>query len=159
RGRGGVALDREAVVQRLLDRVIERCREELPWRPGARELLLDCQRVGVPVMLVTMSWRRFADAVLESAPEGTFAGSVTGDEVSRGKPHPEPYLTACTLLDVDPGECLAIEDSPTGVESAWRAGCRTIAIPHVIRFEPPDGVIRLDSLAGRSLADLDALTV
>lgn len=157
KARGGVRLDRRAVVEWLLDRVIDRCREELPWRPGAEELLLECRAVGVPVVMVTMSWRRFADAVLESAPPDTFAGSVTGDEVARGKPAPDPYLAACDLLDVDPGQCLAIEDSPTGVESAWRAGCRTICIPHVLAFDPPDGVVKLDSLAGHTLAELDAL--
>lgn len=158
RDRGGVSLDRASVVEWLLDRVIERCREELPWRPGARELLLECRESNVPVVLVTMSWRRFADAVLEAAPPNTFAGSVTGDEVARGKPAPDPYLAACNLLDADPADCLAIEDSPTGVHSAWQAGCRTICVPHVVDVDPPDGVVKLDTLAGRTLAELDALT-
>ena len=155
RDRGGVTLSREEAVDWMLNRVIERCRVELPWRPGARELLVDCRARGVPVVLVTMSWRSLADAVLHA---DTFTGSVTGDEVSRGKPDPEPYLTACDLLAVDPGDCIAIEDSPTGVQSAWRAGCRTICIPHIVQFDPPDGVVKLDTLAGRTLADLDELT-
>ena len=158
RDRGGVTLSREEAVDWMLNRVIERCRVELPWRPGARELLVDCRARGVPVVLVTMSWRSLADAVLHAAPADTFTGSVTGDEVSRGKPDPEPYLTACDLLAVDPGDCIAIEDSPTGVQSAWRAGCRTICIPHIVQFDPPDGVVKLDTLAGRTLADLDELT-
>ena len=156
RDRGGVPLEPEQIVERLLDGVIELCAEELPWRPGVRELLLDCRDVGVPVVLVTMSWRRLADAVLAAAPPGTFVGSVTGDEVRRGKPDPEPYLRAADLLGVAPSDCLAIEDSPTGVRSAHAAGCLTIAVPHVVAVDPPDGVIVLDSLEGRSFADLGA---
>ena len=56
---------------------------------------------------------------------------MTGDEVSHGKPHPEPYLTAAARLGVDPSDCLALEDSPTGVTSAAAAGCRVVAIPHI----------------------------
>ena len=49
--------------------------------------------------------------------------------VSRGKPHPEPYLTAARQLDVDPRECLAIEDSDTGATSAAAAGCTVLCAP------------------------------
>ena len=58
--------------------------------------------------------------------------TVVGDEVRQGKPHPEPYLLAATKLGVDPARCVAIEDSPTGVRSALAAGCRVIAVPHVV---------------------------
>lgn len=158
RVRGGVTMSREDAVYWMLNRVIERCSVKLPWRPGARELLLDCKERGVPVVLVTMSWRILANAVLNVAPQGTFTDSVTGDEVSRGKPDPEPYLTACNLVDVAPDDCIAIEDSPTGVLSAWRAGCQTICVPHLVQFDPPDGVKKINTLAGRKLPDLEALT-
>jgi len=71
-------------------------------------------------------------------PVGSFTASVVGDEVSMGKPHPEPYLLAATKLGVDPTRCVAIEDSPTGVRSAVAAGCRVIAVPHVVPV--PDGL-------------------
>jgi HAD superfamily hydrolase (TIGR01509 family) len=155
RDRGGVDLEPEAIVARLLDRVIERCGEHLPWRPGARDLLIEARDAGVPCVLVTMSWRRFADAVIDAAPDGVFVGSVTGDEVANGKPAPDPYLAGASLLGLDPSECVAIEDSPTGVASALAAGCRTLAVPHVVDVEPQAGVtIWPDGLAGRTLADL-----
>lgn len=102
RDRGGVDLEPPVIVDRLLDSVIAKCAEELPWRPGARELLIEARDAGVPCVLVTMSWRRLADAVLAEAPQGVFVGSVTGDEVANGKPAPDPYLAAAELIGVDP---------------------------------------------------------
>ena len=73
-----------------------------------------------PCVLVTMSWRRFVDPVVEALPPGSFDAVVTGDEVSRGKPHPEPYLAGAELVGCRPEHTLAIEDSPTGAASAGR---------------------------------------
>ncbi|MFK8026304.1 MAG: HAD family hydrolase [Ilumatobacter sp.] len=156
RDRGGVDLEPTQIVERLLDAVIAKCREHLPWRPGARELLIEARDAGVPCVLVTMSWRRFAEAVLLEAPDGVFVGSVTGDEVANGKPAPDPYLQAAALLGVDPAECVAIEDSPTGVRSALAAGCRTIAVPHVVDVEPRPGLTVWETLAGVDVASLAA---
>ena len=80
-----------------------------------------CASDGVPCALVTMSYARFREAGPGQAPAArdTFlAAVVTGDEVDRGKPHPEPYLAAARDLDVLASECLAIEDSDTGTRSA-----------------------------------------
>ncbi|MEO7423317.1 MAG: HAD family phosphatase, partial [Ornithinibacter sp.] len=110
------------IVDELLLRVISRVHEHVPWRPGALELLQALRDAGVPNALVTMSWRSLADAVLVALPEGTFQAVVTGDEVEHGKPHPEPYRAAARALGVAPRDCLAIEDSPTGVRSAVAAG-------------------------------------
>ena len=154
RDRGGVDLPIDEIVNRLLDGVIARIAERVPWRPGARELLADLQREGIPTALVTMSWRRFAQAVVDILPAGTFTTIITGDEVSRGKPHPEPYLAAAAALGVDPRDCVAIEDSPTGVRSAVAAGCRTIAVPNVVDIPPGEEYERLDSLTELDLSRL-----
>lgn len=154
RDRGGVALDLTDIVEWLLDRVIDECAQRLPWRPGAPELLAECQERGIPCGLVTMSWQRLASAVADAAPLGSFAEVVSGDMVANGKPHPDPYLTAAARFGVDPGRCLAIEDSPTGVASAVAAGCVTIAVPHVVAFEPPAAATLVPSLAGRTINDL-----
>jgi HAD superfamily hydrolase (TIGR01509 family) len=157
RDRGGVDLEPPQLVERLLDGVVAKCRTDLPWRPGARSLLIEAREAGLPCVLVTMSWRRFADVVLSEVPEGVFAGSITGDEVANGKPSPDPYLAAAALVGFDPSQCLAIEDSPTGVASAMAAGCRTIAVPHVVPVQPRPGLVIIDSLDGYRLADLLAL--
>lgn len=138
----------ERIVDEMLGRVIGKVREHIPWRPGARELLAALKAEGVPSALVTMSWRSLADAVLGALPEGTFDVVVTGDEVSHGKPHPEPYRAAARLLGVSPEDCVAIEDSPTGVRSAVAAGVPTLAVPHVVSVPEMAGAVHLDSLAG-----------
>jgi HAD superfamily hydrolase (TIGR01509 family) len=149
----------ERIVEELLVRVIARVREHVPWRPGARELLEALRAQGVPSALVTMSWRSLADAVLEALPEGTFAVVVTGDEVDHGKPHPEPYRAAARRLGVSPRDCVAIEDSPTGVRSAVAAGVPTLAVPHVVAVPEMAGAVHLDTLTGLTpsrVADLAA---
>ena len=146
RDRGGVNLPIDDIVNLLLDGVISRMRENIPWRPGARELLEECRTNGVPTALVTMSWRRFADAVVATLPEGTFTAVITGDEVSKGKPDPEPYLVAARTLGFEPSECYAVEDSPTGVRSAVAAGCRTLAVPCAVEIPLSSHYQRLDTL-------------
>ncbi|MGE5209614.1 MAG: HAD family hydrolase [Acidobacteriota bacterium] len=157
RSRGGVDLEPVEVVERMLDGVVRRVARELPWRPGAPHLLAECVAVGIPCVLVTMSWRRLADAVIESAPPGSFAASITGDEVRNGKPHPEPYLAAAAALGVDPVHCVAIEDSPTGVAAALAAGCATLGVPHVVPIPPAPGLTLVDTLDGIRLDDLRRL--
>jgi HAD superfamily hydrolase (TIGR01509 family) len=147
---GEVPLEPEQVVERLLDGVIARLHRGIPWRPGALELLAELNAAGVPCALVTMSWRRFVEPVLAALPAGSFQAVVTGDEVAQGKPHPEPYLRAAEHLGVDASECVAIEDSPTGVASAVGAGCRVLGVPNVRDIDPQPGVAIVDSLAGHA---------
>jgi HAD superfamily hydrolase (TIGR01509 family) len=157
RDRGGVRLEPLEIVERLLDGVIARIAVEIPWRPGARELLASCVAAGIPSALVTMSWRRFADAVVTAVPPGSFAASIAGDEVVRGKPDPEPYLAAARALGVEPGHCIAIEDSPTGVAAAMGAGCITVGIPHVVPLPDVEGLTIVESLDGIGYEELVAL--
>ena len=83
----GIDLEPSEIVEHLLDGVMARIAEEVPWRPGARELLADLGEAGIPRALVTMSYRRFVAPVLDTLHPGTFDVVVTGDAVSRGKPH------------------------------------------------------------------------
>lgn len=154
RDRGGVNLPIDDIVNRLLDGVIEQVKAKVPWRPGARELLAAVREAGVPNALVTMSWTRFAHAVVEALPPGTFDAIITGDEVSHGKPHPEPYLAAAKRLGVKAKQCVAIEDSPTGVQSAVAAGCRTFAVPNVVDIPASRRYVRVNSLLDLDLAEL-----
>jgi HAD superfamily hydrolase (TIGR01509 family) len=147
REHGQVDLPIDEIVNQLLDGVIARVRRSMPWRPGARDLLAQLRTEKIPCALVTMSWRRLADAIVAELPRGSFAAMIVGDEVRRGKPHPEPYLTAARALSVSPRECVVLEDSPTGVRSATAAGCHVIAIPHIVEVPPRRGLRRIDSLA------------
>jgi HAD superfamily hydrolase (TIGR01509 family) len=157
REHGGVDLEPEEIVERLLDGVVARISEQVPWRPGAVELLAHLRASGVPCGLVTMSYERFVAPVLAALPGDTFATVVTGDAVTVGKPHPEPYLTAAALLGVEPGACVAIEDSNTGAKSAEAAGCTVVVVPNHVPVLEGDRRVFLDSLVDvdlRLLGDL-----
>ncbi len=57
-----------------------------------------------------------------------FAITISGDDVQNGKPNPEPYIKTAQILQVKPKECVVIEDSASGIQSAKDAGCYCIAI-------------------------------
>jgi HAD superfamily hydrolase (TIGR01509 family) len=157
RERMGIDLTPAEIVDRLLDDVIEQIREHVPWRAGALELLSDLTSAGVPCALVTMSYRSFVEPVLDGLPDDAFAAVVTGDAVERGKPYPDPYLKAARLLGVDPGTCLAIEDSNTGARSAEAAGCTVLCVPNHVPVLEGDRRVLVESLAGLSAANLPVL--
>jgi HAD superfamily hydrolase (TIGR01509 family) len=142
----GIERTPEQIVEELLDGVVERVRSRVPWRPGALELLAELGETGVPCGLVTMSYQRFVAPILAALPPGTFATVVTGDAVSRGKPHPEPYLAAAERLGVDPSSCLAIEDSDTGTRSAVAAGCGVLVVPNHVEVLPGERRVFVDTL-------------
>lgn len=159
REHGGVDRSPAEIVEMLLDRVVGRIRASVPWRPGARELLSGVRAAELDTALVTMSWKRFSDEVVNCLPSGSFTVSVTGDEVGLGKPHPEPYLLAAERLGVRPDQCVAIEDSPTGVRSALAAGCHVIGVPHVVDI-PIDVIDRPESIGHLTLLPtLDGVTL
>jgi HAD superfamily hydrolase (TIGR01509 family) len=142
------------IVHELLASVVADVKVHVPWRPGARELLESLVVQGVPCALVTMSWESLASAVVSNLPNGSFAAVVTCDVVQHGKPHPEPYVVAARLLGVDPGSCVAIEDSPPGVASAVAAGIPTIAVPHHVEVPETAGAVQIKTLAGLTPPDL-----
>lgn len=67
-----------------------------------------------------------------------FDDFVCGDEVKHGKPAPEIYLTAAKKLGVKPENCIALEDSPNGIEAAFNAGCMPIMVPDL--SQPDDKI-------------------
>lgn len=154
RERGGVDLPDEEIVAFLVRRVVEQLRVEVPWQPGARELLVALREAGVPCALVTMSYREIAEPVAALAPEGSFATLVCGDEVERGKPDPEPYLLAAERLGVDVARCVAIEDSPAGIASGLAAGARTLGVEAVVPVRPAPGLSRTPTLEAIDLGAL-----
>jgi HAD superfamily hydrolase (TIGR01509 family) len=123
--------------------------------PGAAALVAEVAASGLPYALVTSSQRRFVDAVL-SRTGMRFPVVVTGNDVRASKPSPEPYLLAARRLGADPGRCLVLEDSPTGVAAAEAAGCFVVAVPTLRAMEPRPGRLIVPSLRGMNLARLRA---
>lgn len=144
----------QGIIDRLTNEVVEQLQEQLHFRPGALELLIELKQAGIKTALVTMSMKRMAMAVVDQIPFEAFDVVVAGDDVRFGKPHPEPYLKAAELLSVPVEDCIAFEDSSTGLQSAVAAGTFAIGVPNLIRLpEGPDRRI-IPTLVGLTLAQL-----
>jgi len=123
---------------RCVDRLAQHIdREGVPLRPGAREILEFLHERGIPAALATSTQRIRTDRRLElSGLAPYFQATITGDEVSKGKPDPEMYLTACQKLGVSPHRAIAVEDSRNGILSAHAAGMMPVMIPDMIPPTP-----------------------
>ena len=133
----GVDLDADTIVARLTARVQEQLAEHgVPWRPGARELLEALREASVPTALVTMSVRSMADDVVRAIPFEAFDVIVTG-RLGRARRSRTPSRTspAAAALGVDIRDCVAIEDSPAGLASAWSAGAVTVGVPNILPLD------------------------
>ena len=151
----GVDLSPDEIVAALTDRVLEQLVEfGIPWRPGARELLTELRESGIPTALVTMSIGRMAHHVADRLGFVGFDVVVSGDDVTRAKPHPEPYLRAAELLGVDPADCVSIEDSLPGLASASAAGTTVIGVPFMVELRDDSAHVLWPTLADRTVADL-----
>jgi HAD superfamily hydrolase (TIGR01509 family) len=157
--RMGLTLSPEQIVAELVTAVTASVMAEgVTWRPGAVELLEECNSAGMPTALVTMSYRDLVSAVLAALPSGRFDAVVTGQDVVHGKPAPDAYRLAAELLDVAASSTVAIEDSAAGAASAEAAGCLVVAVPHHVDIPAGPRRVHMPSLAGVSLDDLGALS-
>ena len=111
----------------------------------------------IPTALVSASHRRIIDRVLASLGPDNFALTVAGDEVTRTKPHPEPYLVAAAGLGADPARCAVVEDTATGVAAAEAAGCHVVVVPSLVPITPVDGRVVVASLEQVNLSFLRTL--
>jgi len=157
REESGVDLPNAVIIDRMQSHVVAGVAKAPPWRRGAKALLAEVLAAGVPTGLVTMSYRQMTDTVVQALPVGSFHTVVSGEEVSRGKPHPDPYLLAADRLGVAAPDCIAIEDSVTGATSARDAGCAVLVVPAAASVEGLSGVTFRASLVGMSLAGLAEL--
>jgi beta-phosphoglucomutase len=97
--------------------------------PHNQALLRDVRRQGYPTALATQSHREEALRVLEILGiRDEFDVIATREDVEHGKPDPEMHLLVARELGVEPGDCLAVEDSPAGIEAALAAGAQAIAV-------------------------------
>jgi HAD superfamily hydrolase (TIGR01509 family) len=98
--------------------------------PGALELISALCDRGVPLGLATNSGREFATRALRAAGLlHRFAAVVSAEDVERPKPAPDVYVAAAGALGADPAECVALEDSETGVAAACAAGMTVVGVP------------------------------
>ncbi|MFV3074346.1 HAD family hydrolase [Niveispirillum fermenti] len=108
-------------------------RTAIALMPGVVEIIDHLEVLGLPLAVATSTGRDKAEEHLHQAGiRHRFAALVTRDDVERGKPHPEPYLTAAARLDADPSLCVALEDSHNGIRSAHAAGLMPVMVPDLL---------------------------
>ena len=119
-------------------------------KPGIRALLAHLKEKSIPCAITSSSSIPLIREHLGNLGllEG-FTALCSGKDVPHGKPAPDIYLHGAAVLGLKPENCLAIEDSPAGIEAAWRAGCMPIIVPD--QDQPSDEVLsrcfaRADSL-------------
>ena len=123
----GTTVDKAAFVERYDRAATEVYDECVSLLEGFERLVGLLREHGVQVALVSSSPQRWIDRVLDRfLLHGVFDAVVSAEHVGRGKPAPDVYLHAASLLDADPTESLAIEDSALGVRAASSAGYTTI---------------------------------
>jgi len=134
-------------------RLTQRLATEVPVMPGARDLLAYLSDSDVKITVVTSASRSSAETYLATAGlRPHFASIITWDDVTLGKPHPEPFLKGAALLQVPPSGCLAIEDTEAGVRSAHGAGTVPIMVPSL--KQPAPDVEKLCHLKCETLLDV-----
>ncbi len=143
--------DYEADEEWMIGLVVELFARELPWRPGARDLLGVIAAAEIPMLLVTNTQREIADIAIGTIGRDRFVATVCGDEVAVGKPAPDVYLRAARLAGADPRDCLAIEDSPTGAAAAHAAGVPTLVVPSQVPVPPATNRVVGSTLAGLTI--------
>lgn len=108
----------------------ESLRSFVPKKKGLDELLHYLKENGYKTIVATSSARSRVDEILKNAQiTEYFDDSICGDEVKRGKPDPEIFLTACQKLDVLPSEALVLEDSEAGIMAAYAGNIDVICVP------------------------------
>ena len=143
----------EWFAEELIDRMATKF-ENITLMPGVADLLDEIAALNLPTALVSASPRRLVDAVLASFPVSPFTATISANDVTRGKPHPDPYLKAAAILGINITRSLIIEDSPTGVTAARASGAFVVAVPHIAPVEPAVRSTIIDTLLGRKLKEL-----
>lgn len=99
-------------------------------KPGAVEILEILKERGIMSAVATASDMTRTEKYLdETGIKKYFTKLISATMVKEGKPSPYIYQYACEQLGLDPSECIAVEDAPNGIISAYKAGCRVIMVP------------------------------
>lgn len=110
----------------------------IPVKTGLFELLDYLKSNHYEITVATSTERERAQYYFNKAGISKYFNQIVcGDMIERGKPEPDIYLRACEIIGVNPNECLALEDSPMGILSAYRAGMKPVMIPDLLQ---PDEV-------------------
>lgn len=139
----GEELDYYAVRDRrkqLMEEHLDRVGIEL--KPGAVEILEALKKRGILAAVATATDLERTEKYLQKVGlREYFDRLISATQVKEGKPSPDIYIYACEQLGLAPEECIAVEDSPNGVKSAYGAGCRVVMVPD--QTEPDEELSKL----------------
>ncbi len=123
-----VELQTEELLKEKSQQYLELFPENKKSYKGVMELIKSLSK-DFTLALTSSSSRSEVDLIIsEFGIKKYFSVTISADEVTRGKPDPEPYLVTANLLSLKPSECVVIEDSTSGVISAKSAGCYCIGV-------------------------------
>ncbi len=138
--------DGNSLTLEIIDRMVDKFKGDLPFMPGAIELINDLRLHQIELTLVSASPRSLVDAVLNNFEVNPFVRSISSNDVKVSKPDPEGYLLAATSGGHDISNSLVLEDSLTGVTAAKASGAWVLAVPHLVPIEKIGRVDVTDSL-------------
>ena len=155
----GIEAAPEEINAEVVRRMRDRYREELPVLPGAVDAVRRLREAELRLAVASSSNRELIEAVLETLDmTDSFEQVVSSEEVPRGKPAPDVYLEATLRLGLDPGRCVAVEDSTNGLLAAAAAGLAVVAYPNR-RFPPAADALERAALVVDSLDELTPETL
>ena len=120
---------------------------------GAYEFLVCLKDKGYTLGLVTGSPSEEVGKILPLQILSLFDALVAGNQVKKGKPHPEPYLKCAKLLGLTPSRCLVIENAPFGIESAKKAGMFCVALTTSL----PKAYLKKADIVADNLSDISGI--
>lgn len=119
-----------AKVAQSVDEILAQREDAYPLRPGVGEMLSFFKKNNIPCGVASSSYQQVIQRRLTKAGVlNHFLHITSGDEVARGKPHPDIYLLALERLGVVAQECIAFEDSELGAQAAIAAGLNVVVVP------------------------------
>ncbi len=140
--------------------IMEECldREGIERKKGALEAVQMLRERGITAAIATATDMERTNKYLKIVGlEGYFERLISATMVAEGKPSPDIYLYACEQLGLKPEECIAVEDSPNGCLSAYRAGCKVVMVPD--QTEPDEELRKLLYARIDSLEELETVLV
>jgi hypothetical protein len=148
--------DGHSLMLEIIERMVVKFKGDLPFMPGAIELINDLRARNVEITLVSASPRSLVDAALSNFEINPFARSISSNDVKVTKPDPEGYLLAAASGGHDISNCLVLEDSLTGVTAAKASGAWVLAVPHLV---PIEKLGRVDTTTSLSNWSYDKLAI
>jgi HAD superfamily hydrolase (TIGR01509 family) len=125
----------------------------IPLKPGLMELLDFLGDRGIPLAVATSTPRtRVLPILTKAGILDRFRFLICGDDVEHPKPEPEAYLRLTAKHGVEAGRCLVLEDSPAGIEAAFRAGTIPVMVPDLV--EPDEAALGRAARVFRNLAEV-----